>query len=184
MITRAICKFILRIWGWKVEKDVPEIDKYVIVGAPHTSNYDFILTMIFFLSKGIKISFFIKKEWFRFPFVKLFNALGGIAVDRDKKNRLIDQMVDLFNSNKRLFLIITPEGTRRKVSHWKRGFYYIAKASNVPIVLAYLDYKYKKLGVGPVFYASDDVEADILKTKQFYKNINPKFPEKFATGLD
>lgn len=184
MFTRAICKFILKIWGWKVENEFSEFDKCVIVGAPHTSNYDFVLSMIYFLSFGIKISFFMKKEWFKFPVAKLFKFLGGIPVDRQKKSNLIDEITDLYKNSKKLFLMLSPESTRKKVSHWKRGFYYIAKASNVPIVLAYIDYKYKTMGIGPVFYASDDVEADMRKTKQFYKTINPKFPEKFATGLD
>lgn len=184
MITKAICKFIIKIWGWKVKNEFPEFDKCVIIGAPHTSNYDLVLSMIFFLSRGIKISFFIKKEVVKFPVAKLIKLLGGIPVDRKRKNNLIDEMADLYKNSKKLYLMIAPEGTRGKVRHWKRGFYYIAKVSNVPILLAYLDYKYKTMGFGPVFYPSDDIETDMIKIKQFYKSINPKFPEKFAISHD
>ncbi len=184
MIIRAISKFILQILGWKIETEMPEFDKCVIIGAPHTSNSDFFISMFYYLSKGMKISFLIKKEWFKFPFAGILHGLGGIPVARGQQNKLIDQMTELFTKQDKLYLMIAPEGTRKKVSRWKRGFHYIAKASNVPILLGYLDYKYKTVGVGMIFYASDDVDADMLKTKQFYAKINPRFPENFSTDLE
>ena len=182
MISKAISKLILKILGWKVEAEIPELDKCVVVGAPHTSNTDFYLSMLFFLSRGMKISFIIKKEALFFPVAGLVKKLGGIPVDRSKRNNLIEELAIQFKAADKLLLMISPEGTRKKVSHWKRGFYYIAKEAQVPIVLAYIDYKHKTLGVGPVFMPSDDVESDLLKTKQFYKNINPKYPEMFSVG--
>jgi len=183
MIIRLLSKFTLKFFGWKMETEIPDIKKCIMIGAPHTSNYDFYVSMLFFLSIGMKISFLIKKEVFVFPIAGLIKKLGGIPVDRKKKNSLIEQLTELFESREKLFLLITPEGTRSRNENWKKGFYYIAKATNVPIALSYMDYKYKTLGIGPVFNASDDVEADLIKVKKYYQNINAKYPEKFATGL-
>ena len=112
---KKLCKFILWAIGWKVETEVPDIKKCIVLGAPHTSNSDFYLSMIFFLSRGMKISFLIKKEALFFPFKKLILKLGGIPVDRGKKNNLIDQLTDIFEKQEELMLMIAPEGTRKEV---------------------------------------------------------------------
>ena len=179
---RFLSKIILKIIGWKIETDIPEIDKCVVVGAPHTSNMDFYVVILFFISIGMKISFLIKKEVMVFPIKNLMRKLGAIPVDRSGNNKITEQLTEEFKKKERLFLIITPEGSRSLRPRWKRGFYYIAKAANVPILLGYVNYKYKTLGIGDVFYPTDDVEADMKKIKGFYKDKHAKYPEKFSVG--
>lgn len=175
---KKIATFIYRSCGWKAEGEIPkELKKYIIIAAPHTSNWDFFYGQLFFLMKGIPIKFFIKKEWYFFPFNYLFDSLGGIPVNRNKSQKLTDQIAEQFNLHEELVVMIPVEGTRKYNPNWKKGFYYIAQKANVPIVLGYIDYENKIGGLGPVFYITDDVEKDIETLKNFYRNIKGKYPE-------
>jgi 1-acyl-sn-glycerol-3-phosphate acyltransferase len=107
-------------------------------------------------------------------------STGGIAVDRSKKNNLVDYMVSLFKDNEDMFLIIPPEGTRSKVEEWKSGFYHVAVAAKVPIALGYLDFATKKAGVLDLFYPTGNLQEDLPKIKAYYKDIQGKHPDKFA----
>ena len=140
---KAISKALLRLAGWKLGPVVEDVPKCVICVAPHTSNWDFIVGKLFYTSIGRNASFLIKKEWFFFPFNLLFDWLGGVPVDRSKRTSVTDQMVGQFNRRKEFQLAVTPEGTRKRVNDWKKGFYYIAQKANVPILMAYFDYKKK-----------------------------------------
>jgi 1-acyl-sn-glycerol-3-phosphate acyltransferase len=108
-----------------------------------------------------------------------FNAIGGVAVDRTKKNSVTQQMVDEFNARESFHLAITPEGTRKLVDDWKMGFYYIALGANVPIQIAYIDFAKKEVGIKALFYPTGDEKADIETIKSYYKGITGKFPERF-----
>jgi len=174
-----LSKLILAIWGWKMVGKIPEENKFIAVEAPHTSMWDFIIGRLFFYSLGYKPRFLMKKELFFFPLGWILVKMGGIPVNRKKKGDLVERMTQKFKDENKLYLIITPEGTRKKVTEWKLGFYYIAKSANVPIVPAYIDYQKKTIGVGPSFYASENVDNDILRIKDFVKNAAPKHPERY-----
>ena len=176
---KKLASFIFHSLGWKAVGEIPTgIKKYIILAAPHTSNWDFFYGRLFFLMKGMPIKFFIKKEWYFFPFKYLFNYLGGIPVNRKKKENLTDQVAASFKEHDEFVVMIPPEGTRSYNPNWKKGFYYIAKKANVPIILGYIDYEHKTGGLGPVFHITDNVENDIETIKKFYRNIKGKYPEK------
>ena len=181
---RQFARLLLFVTGWRLEGDVPSLDKCVIIGAPHTSNWDFFFGMLYKLFYGLNIHFLMKEELFRFPFGWFFKAVGGIPVNRSRKNNLVDTLYKKFTQRENFFLALTPEGTRHRVKVWKRGFYYIARKANVPIVLGYMDYGRKIVGVGPVFYPGGDIEEDMRKIKEFYMTIQAKFPHRFTTQLE
>jgi hypothetical protein len=172
-------KWILKMADWKPVVTVDEPPKSVICVAPHTSNWDFPIGQLSYWALGRKSYFLIKKSWFVFPFNHLFEAMGGIPIDRSKRNSVTDQMVEEFNKRDFFHLAITPEGTRSLVKQWKMGFYHIAVKAKVPIQLAYIDYVKKELAITEIFYPTGDEKADLEKIQSYYKNINAKFPEKF-----
>jgi 1-acyl-sn-glycerol-3-phosphate acyltransferase len=183
---RQLCLWIFKRTGWKTAATLPpEIKKCIIIAAPHTSNWDFWYCMATFAIYRLRIRFTVKKEWMRFPFNLLMKPLGAIAIDRtprgpgNERPSFIDAMTDLFKTNDELIIVITPEGTRSKNEKWKTGFYQVAKAANVPILLGYIDYKKKVAGLSNLMYVSD-IETDMKKIMDFYRTIHPKFPEKFS----
>lgn len=176
---KRISKFILKSLGWSIKCNVDLPDKSVICVAPHTSNWDLPLGLMVYKSMGRKASFLIKKDWFFFPMNMLFNALGGIPVDRSRKTSLTEQIAEVYNSKEKFELAITPEGTRKAAAEWKMGFYYIALAAKVPIIIASIDYKKKKVVFINQLIPSGDAEADLATIKTYYKGVTAKFPEKF-----
>lgn len=166
--------------GWNIDVEIPAYDKMVICVAPHTSNWDFIVGRLFYMSKGLKVAFLIKKEWLKPPFKSLMLKLGAVPVDRSRKSSMTDQLAERFRESDHLHLAITPEGTRKPNPDWKLGFYYIAKKAGVPIVLAAFDYKLKEILVLGTVYPGDDEQADIAAIKAKYKGINAKHPENFV----
>ena len=175
-----IGKLLLKLIGWKTVGSLPQEKKCVIIAAPHTSNWDFIIGRLSYLASGKKIFFLIKKEFFFFPVGGILRKLGGIPVDRGRKNNTIQQVAKLFNEQDELFLTVAPEGTRKKVKRWKRGFYLIEKRSNVPIYMGKINYKTKEIGFFTKLETTDDIEADMKTLKSFYKNACARHPEKFS----
>ncbi len=175
-------KFVYRnLLGWKsdLHADIP--DKCVICVAPHTSNWDFIIGKIFYSSLGGKIHFLMKKEWFFFPFGYILKAMGGVPVDRkNKKSSLTEQMIERFGRNSVFRLVISPEGTRKKNTQWKTGFYYIALGAKVPISLAHIDYEKKEIGLSVNFVPTGNVEVDMEEIKNSYTGFKGKHPEQFS----
>ena len=169
-----------KLFGWKIENLQPEVPKCIIAVAPHTSNFDFIIGKLAYASLGRKTQFLMKKEWFFFPVGLVFKAMGGIPVTRSKHTSMTDTLAAEFAKHDRLQIALTPEGTRKRVTEWKKGFYYIALKANVPIVLIGLDYKRKAAIFLDTFYPTGDVEADMAKIKSYYVGITGKHPEKFA----
>ena len=179
-----LSEIILSLSGWKTNGALPPgIKKAVIIVAPHTSYWDFVIGRFTFWRSKVKIKVLIKSEAFAFPLGLLLKSLGGIAVDRGKKNNMVEQVVEQFNNSESLIVVITPEGTRKKIRHWKKGFYLIAKEAKVPIALAFIDYKKKTGGVGLLIYPSDDMEKDMNLIAEFYKDKTGKFPENFSLPL-
>jgi 1-acyl-sn-glycerol-3-phosphate acyltransferase len=165
---RALTRFFFRLFGWRVDGRIPDAPKFVIVGAPHTSNWDFIVFLGLALTLRGDFRFIGKAELFRSPLGGFFRWCGGYPVDRAKSQGLVDQMAEAFRANERFMLVITPEGTRSKVNEWKTGFYHIAKKAGVPILTGYVDSAAKTCGIGPAFNVTDDMEADIRSIKSFY----------------
>lgn len=171
---------ILSHFGWQLKTDIELPAKCVICVAPHTSNWDFVIGVLFKSALHIKASFFMKKEWFRFPFGKIMRKLGGIPVDRDRKTSMTDRIAQEYSQREQLAVALTPEGTRSYNPNWKHGFYHIAQKANVPIVLAFIDYKKKTAGYETVFIPTGNIDADIQKIKDYYRNVSAKYPEKFG----
>lgn len=180
---RILALIIFKTTGWKAHGNLPQgIHKAVMVAAPHTSNWDFIFARAALFIMRIPVRFTIKKEWLRFPLSLILNPLGALPIDRSpqerKKRSTVQVMVDLFNNHDRLIILVTPEGTRKRVDTWRTGFYYAALNAKVPIILAYLDYARKEAGIGPVFQPTGHLEEDIEAIKSYYRNVTPKFPEQ------
>lgn len=180
-LLRALSILYLKIIGWRKVGNLPDIPQYVIIVAPHTSNWDFPIGLAFAFALKIRGYWLGKDSLFRWPFRGFFRWLGGIPIDRSKSSDVVAQMVQIFRERARLTMVLAPEGTRKKVSYWKSGFYHIARGANVPIVLAFLDYFRKAGGIGPVFKPTGDIEADMEFIRAFYKTVTGKYPEKQCT---
>ncbi len=175
---RRLSLVILKIAGWETEGQLPDIPKYVIIAAPHTSNWDLPYTLFLAFALKIKIFWMGKDTIFRPPFKKVFKWLGGIPVERSASHNMVDRSVKQFKENKYFVLLVPPAGTRNKVLYWKTGFYHIANNANVPIVLGFIDYERKVGGIGPIVRPTGDISTDMKVIRNFYKNIKGKYPDK------
>ncbi len=179
-MVKFLSKWILKLLGWKTIGTFPDGKKYVVTAAPHTSTLDFIYGRLYYFSIGKKVKFMVKGAYFFFPLGLILKALGGIPVYPNKRVSLVDQMLAQFNQRDSFLLTIAPEGTRKKVKNWKKGFLYIAQKAKVPIVVGSLDFKNKTVGVEGVFYPSADMDADLVEIKRYYKNKTGRHPERFS----
>ncbi len=177
MISR-LCRLILQLVGWQLDESLPPVNRYVLIAYPHTSNWDFILAMLFKGAMGLKFRWLAKDNLFWWPLGPLMRALGGIAVNRRISTGFIDQLTELYKSEQDLVIVVTPEGTRRHRDYWKSGFYHLAKAAELPVALGYIDFPSKRLGIGPLIELSSDIETDLGKISQFYADKVGRFPEK------
>jgi 1-acyl-sn-glycerol-3-phosphate acyltransferase len=176
---RKIATWLLKIFGWKIDDHAPEgVKKCVIVVGPHTSNWDFVLGRLAFVHFGIKGKYLIKKELFFFPLGLILKAIGGIPVDRKKNNNMTEFAAALFQENEELFLVFTPEGTRKYNPNWKKGFYYIAMRAKVPIYICYMDYERKIGGFHSLFEPTGNVDEDIAYIKSIMRQYKGRFPEQ------
>ena len=168
---------LLFLSGWRTDGRAPDIDKYVLIAAPHTSNWDFIFFLLIIFKLRLPVYWMGKRSMFRWPFKWLLKKLGGIPVDRSEKNNVVLAMANAFEASKNLIITIAPSGTRTNVSTWKTGFYHIAREAKVPIVCGFLDYQNKTGGIGPVFQPTGDMEADMADIRSFYSGISGRYPE-------
>ena len=176
--TQLLAQFILRLITWKLEINIPAARKYVLIGAPHTSNWDFVYFMLLKYSTGIGFHWVGKDSLFRWPLNWLMRKLGGIPVNRSSKNNFVGQVVDAFNRMDDLVVAISPEGTRSNTHQWKTGFYYIALGAKVPIALGFIDYREKVVGIGPTLIPSGNIEADFSDIREFYAPFTGKHPAR------
>ena len=177
---QRISGFVLRLFGWKITSYIPpEIKKAVIVMAPHTSYWDFVLGRIGYWYLGIPSKFYIKKEAFFWPLGIWLKKLGGIPVNRKKTTHLVADTTKQIQESDTFFITITPEGTRALVKQWKKGFYQLAMKAEVPLVLGYLDYKEKTGGPTKVFYPTGDYENDLKIIEDFYRGKQGRNPQWF-----
>ncbi len=175
-ILRVLSILFLKLTGWKVSGVLPQEKNFVMIAAPHTSNWDlpYMLTVSFALKA--KPYWMGKEQIFKKPFRGLMMWMGGIPVDRSQSNNMVEYTAELLKKSEELVITVPPEGTRSKVAYWKTGFYHIANTAKVPIILGFLDYKKKEGGVGPVIYPSGDIEQDMVAIKAFYQTITGKNP--------
>jgi 1-acyl-sn-glycerol-3-phosphate acyltransferase len=177
-LSATIAGGILNATGWEVIGSAPDFPKYVLISAPHTSNFDFFYMYLVSKIFDIRIQAMVKDSLFRGPLGPMSRALGGIPVTRNSHHNLVGQMVQAFNENDSLILSVPPEGTRKKTPYWKSGFYYIALGAQVPLVCGFVDYGRKQVGVGPTIIPTGDVDSDLDKIRDFYEDITGKHPDQ------
>lgn len=177
---KLIAQIVFWIAGWKTElKDIEIAKKSVMIAAPHTSNWDLVYMVSVFWLHKLKVKFFIKDSYTKGIHGGYFRWLGGIGINRKEAGNMVETAAQLFSKEKNLIIIIPPEGTRKRVDKWKKGFYFIAKKANVPVSFGFLDYKEKIGGVGGYINLTDSFESDMEKIQAFYKTKTGKFPELF-----
>ena len=177
------CNWLLyKQMEWKTEVTQDHPDKYIICLAPHTSNWDFIIGLLYSRAERMKSNFLMKKEWFFWPLGPIFKSLGGIPVHRQKKTSMTDSMAESAKEAKEFKLCITPEGTRSLNPEWKKGFYFIALKAGLPILLYGLDYERKLIQCTKTIIPSGDLEKDMREIKQYFKGFKGKKPENFTIG--
>ena len=173
---------MLKLMGWKPLNGVAPSKKAIIIGVPHTSVWDFVISYFYYTSVGGVVSTMIKKEFFFWPLGLLLKKLGGIPIDRNRGASITKQIIFEMNSREKMHLAITPEGTRSLTKKWKAGFHTIAKATGATVYLGVFDFKRKEVGWLKPFELSDDAESDIRRMKAFYREYGAKarHPEKFT----
>ena len=181
---RKLCRWILyRRYGFRLEETVERPRKYVIALAPHTSNWDFIIGVLFMYAEGFRCNFMMKKFWFFWPLGYLMKALGGIPVYREKNRHVTDIIAQAAREREEFHLCITPEGTRRCQPEWRKGFYYIALKAEIPILLYGLDYKRRLISCTKQIIPNGDFETQMKEIKQYFVPFQGKYPDQFTTGL-
>lgn len=188
---RWMARWWYRIRGWSIAGERPSEPKYVVIGAPHTSNSDFFVFLAAVAHFHLPARYIGKHTLFRWPFGGLMRRLGGIPVRRDTGQGLVEQVVAEFARVPEMALVIAPEGTRGRAEYWHSGFYRIASAAGVPIVCGFVDYSTKTFGLGPTIHPGDDVRADMERIRAFYagkagrrpgNETEPRLREEEADG--
>jgi len=175
-----LSSLFLKVLGWRKAGELPAIPKYVLIGAPHTSNWDFPITLAYAFTYKIKVFWLGKHTMFRKPFGGFLKWLGGIPIDRSKSLNTVSQSIQLYNALDKLIMVVSPEGTRKKMKHWKTGFYHIASGANVPILLGFLDFRRKLGGFGPMIIPTGDIGADMKEIRRFYASIRGKHHDRMS----
>jgi 1-acyl-sn-glycerol-3-phosphate acyltransferase len=174
---------LFRLQGWSVEGQRPEMPKFVLVGAPHTSNWDFVYYLGAAVALDLDLKFLGKASLFRWPLGGALRDLGGVPVDRSQARDIVRTMVAEFERRDQFILTIAPEGTRASGDRWKTGFYNIAVAAEVPIVFVSIDYPRKLITIGPTLFPSGDYVADMEGAAIFYSTAVGKHPERASSIL-
>ncbi len=184
VIRRAMGHAFLKAFGWHAEGVPPTEERYVLIAAPHTSNWDFPFTLALSYVFGVEIRWMGKHTLFEGPGGWFFKAVGGVPVERHHRTDLVKQMVDLFDAKRRdgkkLTLLVPAEGTRSLTEHWKSGFYHIAYQAGVPVIPGYVDFGKKCGGFGAPIRLTGDMKADMDTVRAFYADKTPKKPEQWG----
>lgn len=179
---KRLGRFILKLGGFRLYNDFDvKMKNAVIIEAPHTSMWDFVIGRAGLWGLGINCHFLIKKELFFFPLGFVLRGLGAVPVNRGKDGKgFFDDIIKELKDNKNFSLVLTPEGTRKRTNNWKKGYYFIAQQSNKPIFMAWIDYKKKECGINPTpIYPTGNYSEDFVVIEGFYRGINAKHPEGF-----
>jgi 1-acyl-sn-glycerol-3-phosphate acyltransferase len=178
--SRWFGRTMITLTGWRLTGTLPDEPKFVIIVAPHTSNWDFPVGLFVLFALGFRGSFLAKHTLFKWPIGGLLRWIGGIPVERGVHKMRVRGISDSFLKSEKMILVITPEGTRKYVKEWKSGFYYIADAAKVPVVPVAFDYAVKETRIGPPFMTTGDREADIAELKKFFRTAKAKIPANYA----
>ena len=174
-LSNASARAVMSAAGWKIVGEVPDEPKILLVGAPHTSNWDYIFTMLTTFSLGVHLHYVGKASLFNNPLGGMMYYLGGVPIDRSSSEGFVDQMIEEFNKRDTFILAIMPEGTRGGADKWRSGFYHIAQGAGVPIVLVIFDYGRKIMHLGPTFWPSGDYEADLAEIQSYFTGVQGKY---------
>ncbi len=177
-VTRWLGRITLALFGWQIVGQAPNLPKYVAIGAPHSSNWDFPIGMLLFIALGLRVSWMGKDSFVNGPLKRVWHWMGGVPINRRAAHGVVDQMIDVFNNRDQFVLGITPEGTRSRVTKWKSGFYHIAQGAGVPIFPIELDYKIKQIRLHPLIIPSGELAVDLPIIQAIYANANPKRPHQ------
>jgi 1-acyl-sn-glycerol-3-phosphate acyltransferase len=173
---QRFARWLLHLTGWQLEGTRPAHDRYVLIAAPHTSNWDFPLMLAFAAAFDIKVTWMAKHSLFFPPMGWFMRAMGGMPIIRHRNNNVVDAMVETFRIVPHLVLVVPTEGTRERTEYWKSGFYHIARQAGVPIVPSFLDFGQKRGGFGPALEPSGDTGQDMQYFRDFYAGMEGKFP--------
>lgn len=174
---KDLSRYILDLLSWEINGEFPDIKKSVVIFAPHTSYWDGLYGKLYLMNTGINYKFLSKKEFFKFPMKYFFKAFGSIPVFKNKE--YIIQIAELFDNNKELHIVLSPEGQLAKTTPWKKGFYYMAEKANVPIIVGYIDYKKKELGIKEVITENNNIKTTMIEINKMYMDVNAKYPDNF-----
>jgi 1-acyl-sn-glycerol-3-phosphate acyltransferase len=183
-IVRGLFVALYKLSGWRIEGRPPDIKKFIVVGAPHTSNWDFVLFLGAMHDLDIRASYLGKHSLFRWPLRRFMVDMGGIPVDRSKRSNYVQQVVDEFARRDRLALVIAPEGTRHSDGRWRSGFYHIAMGAGMPIVPAMIDRKQRLAVIGEPMVPTGDYASDLQRIALFYRSRQPDNPRFKAIDRD
>jgi 1-acyl-sn-glycerol-3-phosphate acyltransferase len=175
-VTRWLARATLAVFGWQIVGFVPNLSKFVAIGAPHTSNWDFPVGMLLFIALGLRVSWMGKDSFVNGPGKRIWHWMGGVPINRKSTHGVVDQMIEVYNNRDNFVLGLTPEGTRSKVTEWKTGFYHIAQGAGVPILPVEVDYGTKRIRLHPVFMPTGKLEADLQFLKSLFANAQAKRP--------
>ena len=180
MILPHIARFLLWLGGWTAVGEKPPVRKAVLIVAPHTSNWDGFWAIVYKVYTGLDIGWFVKDSMFWFPLNILLRINGAIPLDRKRAGSSVSQAIDAFDEHDDFYLGLAPEGTRSLTQHWKSGFYRIAEGANVPVVLGFIDYGNKRIGLGPMITLTGDRDKDMAIIESFYSSLSGHHPEKMG----
>jgi 1-acyl-sn-glycerol-3-phosphate acyltransferase len=178
VILPRIARFLLWLGGWEVIGGIPDNRKAVLIAAPHTSNWDGFWAIVYIVATRLEVHWFVKKSLFWFPLSVLLKAFGAIPLDRSEAGSAVHEAVAAFDASDDFYFGLAPEGTRGLTPFWKSGFYRIAEKANVPVVLGFLDFGNKRLGLGPAVTLTGDEAADLAVIGSFYAPILGRWPEQ------
>ena len=177
-VSRALGRWTLRALGWRVEGELPNLPKFVVIAAPHTSNWDFVIGIAAKVALGLSVVFLGKETLFRFPLGTLMRNWGGVPVDRSASHDVVSSIVDEFSRRDRMVLALAPEGTRKHVERWRTGFYHIAHAARVPIVPVALNFGEHAIQIGSPFMTSGNLERDLVELLQRFSGVRGLRPKR------
>ncbi len=180
LAAKLIARSFLKLTGWTAEGARPSESRFVLIAAPHTSNWDLPYLLALAVVFDVKISWMGKHALFRPPMGWIMRFLGGIPVVRHRRGNMVSDLAQLFDQSDSIALVVPVEGTRSYVPHWKSGFYHIARAANVPIVPSYLDYSRRCGGFGPSLLPTGDIPSDMDELRDFYSDKVGRYPEQFG----
>lgn len=175
-----LARLIFKLTGWRTLGEKPALKRYILIGAPHTSNWDLFYGFCAWRIYGVRPRYLIKREVDRFPLNIFLRATGALPIDRSQQNSLTDSLAETLKASDNLIVVIAPEGTRKTVERWKTGFYFAALKSGVPIIFGAMDYSTKTTHLSAPFHPTGDINADFEKIREFYRSVTARYPEKFS----